>query len=112
MSDIKDILGMSRPGGAAGGGGDPKAAKPKKEKMKRPSGLSREAFALLGDSHPIMSSQLLEGLGKKKDDKLAKPKPSTKGIPTWQYKGFRNSARADGLELTRWVRTLCMALGD
>ena len=96
---------MGRAGGQ--GGADPKVVKPKKEKMKRPTGLSREAFALLGDSHPIMSSQLLEGLNKnKKDEKLlAKPKPSTKGIPTWQYKGFKNSARTDGLELLRWHKS-------
>ena len=110
MSDIKDILGVSR----GGAGGDPalKGPKPKKEKMKRPTGLSREAFALLGDSHPIVSSQLLEGLNKnKKDDKLAKPKPSTKGIPTWHHKPFKNSARADGLELRRWSKSFKDGLG-
>lgn len=109
MSDIKDILGVSRGGS---GGEQAKALKPKKEKMKRPTGLSREAFALLGDSHPIMSSQLLEGLNKgKKDDKLAKPKPSTKGIPTWHNKPFKNSARSDGLELRRWSKSYKDGLG-
>lgn len=111
MSDIKDILGVSR--GGAGGEQGPKGPKPKKEKMKRPTGLSREAFALLGDSHPIMSSQLLEGLnkGKKDADKLAKPKPSTKGIPTWHNKPFKNSARTDGLELLRWSKSFKDGLG-
>ncbi len=101
MSDVKDILGVARGKGASGEAKPKKAAAPK---MKRPTGLSREAFALLGDSHPIMSSQLLEGLKKNKesDQKMAKPKPSTKGIPTWSFKGFKNSARTDGLELKRW----------
>jgi DNA methyltransferase 1-associated protein 1 len=99
MADIKDILGVPRATGTPG----EKAEKPKKEKMKRPEGMSREAFALLGDSHPIISSQLLGGI--KKNDVKAKPKPSTKGIPTWQYKPFKNSARSDGLELTRWVKS-------
>mmetsp|Transcript_8824 Transcript_8824/g.18876 ORF Transcript_8824/g.18876 Transcript_8824/m.18876 type:complete len:443 (+) Transcript_8824:44-1372(+) len=97
MSDIKDILGVPRQGAPA----EKAEPKPKKEKMKRPEGMSREAFALLGDSHPIISSQLVSV---KKKDMKAKPKPSTKGIPTWQYKPFKNSARTDGLELFRWVK--------
>lgn len=97
MSDIKDILGVPR-------GGATPAEKPKKEKLKRPEGMSREAFALLGDSHPIISSQLMGQVGKKNDVK-AKPKPSTKGIPTWQFRPFKNSARADGLELSRWTKS-------
>ena len=65
MADIKDILGMSRgSGGAAGDGSTHKAVK---EKMQRPQGMSREAFALLGGSHPIMTSQIASELKKKSD---------------------------------------------
>ena len=99
MSDIKDILGCSR---AAPRSGTPVEAKPKKEKMQRPAGMSREAFALLGDSHPIISTHFAGNL--KKTEMKTKPKPSTKGIPTWQYKPFKNSARSDGLELSRWCK--------
>jgi DNA methyltransferase 1-associated protein 1 len=99
MSDVKDILGMSRRGPA-----EPRAPKEKAQKAQRPQGMSREAFALLGDSHPIISSQLMESVGKKADVK-AKPKPSTKGIPTWQFRGFKSSARTDGLELKRWTKS-------
>lgn len=63
MADIKDILGMSR-GGGAGEGGSSRAVK---EKMQRPQGMSREAFALLGGSHPIMTSQIASELKKKSD---------------------------------------------
>jgi hypothetical protein len=99
MADIKDILGVPRSADAAA---KPDVVQPKKEKMKRPEGMSREAFALLGDSHPIMSSQLAGGL--KKKDIAKKPKPSTKGIPTYQYRPFKNSARTDGLELCHWIK--------
>eukprot|EP00955_Chlamydomonas_euryale_P011672 125654-Chlamydomonas_euryale.AAC.1 len=66
--------------------------------------MSREAFALLGDSHPIISSQMLGQVSGKKLDK-AKPKPSTKGIPTWQHRPFKSSARSDGLQLSRWTKS-------
>ena len=54
MSDIKDILGV---GGTPSGAPKEKKVKEAKPKMKRPEGMSREAFALLGDSHPIMSAR-------------------------------------------------------
>jgi len=63
MADIKDILGMSR----GGGPGDSGSSRAVKEKMQRPLGMSREAFALLGGSHPIMTSQIASELKKKSD---------------------------------------------
>ena len=67
MSDVKDILGLSRPAeDAVGGDAKPKA---KEAKAKRPEGMSREAFALLGDSHPITPTALANEL-KKGDDKV------------------------------------------
>ncbi|GFR42025.1 hypothetical protein Agub_g2841, partial [Astrephomene gubernaculifera] len=101
MADVKDILGMSRSGPAQAEEKAP-APKEKKEKIKRPEGMSREAFALLGASHPILSSQFASNL--KKNDMLKKPKPSTKGIITYQYRPFKNSARTDGLELFHWLK--------
>lgn len=100
MADVKDILGMSRAGPAEEKPAP--APKEKKEKMKRPEGMSREAFALLGGSHPIIASQFATST--KKNDILKKPKPSTKGIITYQYRSFKNSARSDGLELWHWLK--------
>ncbi|GIL77196.1 hypothetical protein Vretimale_3151 [Volvox reticuliferus] len=101
MADVKDILGVPRAGPSQPDEKAP-APKEKKEKIKRPEGMSREAFALLGGSHPIISSQLASSL--KKNDMLKKPKPSTKGIITYQYRPFRNAARTDGLELFHWLK--------
>lgn len=105
MADIKDIMGVSRMGEAPAEKPAPKAKAPR---MKRPEGMSREAFALLGDSHPIMSS--IEQLVPKKDVK-AKPKPSTKGIVTWLYRPFSSTARTDGYELKKWTKTFKDAHG-
>ncbi|GLC37387.1 hypothetical protein PLESTB_001592800 [Pleodorina starrii] len=103
MADVKDILGMGRSGPAQEKEDKAPAPKEKKEKMKRPEGMSREAFALLGGSHPIISSQLASTFSKK-NDMLKKPKPSTKGLITYQYRPFKNQARTDGLELFHWLK--------
>lgn len=60
MADIKDILGIQR------GASDAAEAKraTKEPKAQRPAGMSREAFALLGDSHPIAPSELANELKK------------------------------------------------
>lgn len=50
MADVKDILGVPRSGGPK------QEAKKEKEKVQRPAGMSREAFALLDASHPIVPS--------------------------------------------------------
>lgn len=89
MGDVKDILGMGR-------ATEPHAPKIVKAKMKRPEGMSREAFALLGDSHPITATQAAELLQPKKKDAAAKAKPSTKGIVTWRWLPIQSSARIDG----------------
>jgi DNA methyltransferase 1-associated protein 1 len=100
MADVKDILGVPRagPGPAA-----QEEVKEKKEKVKRPQGMSREAFALLDSSHPVAPSQLVDTFKKKKDAKT-KPKASTKGTVTFQWKSFHNPARTDKLELFHWVK--------
>ena len=63
---------------ARGGDGTPSRPAPKKEKMKRPEGMSREAFALLGDSHPIAPvvelSKKAELKGLKEKRKISSPK--------------------------------------
>lgn len=65
-SDVKDIMGLSRP--AADGPAEQKP-KAKEAKAQRPAGMSREAYALLGDSHPITPTALANELNKS-DDKV------------------------------------------
>lgn len=55
-TDVKDILGVPR--GSAVDERKPEV-KAKPEKMKRPEGMSREAFALLGGSNPVIPTHLL-----------------------------------------------------
>lgn len=69
MADVRDILGVPR-----GQAADRQEAPKTKEKVQRPAGMSREAFALLGGSHPIVPSQLTDELRKKEDLKGLKEK--------------------------------------
>jgi len=49
MSDIKDIMGLPK-GGVEG----MKAQKAKKAKLQKPKGMSREAYALMTETHPYV----------------------------------------------------------
>mmetsp|Transcript_18639 Transcript_18639/g.56311 ORF Transcript_18639/g.56311 Transcript_18639/m.56311 type:complete len:543 (-) Transcript_18639:194-1822(-) len=99
MSDVKDILGLSRPASDVLGETKPK---PKEAKAKRPEGMSREAFALLGDSHPITPTALANELKKGDDKGLAEKRKQ--GPVVWRYRAFHNSARTDGLHLRHWTK--------
>jgi DNA methyltransferase 1-associated protein 1 len=97
MADARDILGVER------GGATPAERKPeKKERMKRPEGMSREAFALLSGSNPLITTQLMEGLKKSKKDKPNRP--TGKGTVVWRAQPFTNQARSDGLQLVHWAK--------
>mmetsp|Transcript_26226 Transcript_26226/g.67449 ORF Transcript_26226/g.67449 Transcript_26226/m.67449 type:complete len:327 (-) Transcript_26226:546-1526(-) len=105
MADVKDILGVPQKGDQQGN----KPAKPVEEKAVRPKWMSREAFALLDDSHPIMPSAFGHAIGP-----LAlknKPKGSSRGRVTWQWQEFANQARTDGLKLSHWVKCFKDASG-
>ena len=81
MADVRDILGVPRGSASAEKADGAPAPKTKEAKMQRPAGMSREAFALLGGSHPIVPSVLTEELRKKEDLKglKQKRKSSAKG---------------------------------
>eukprot|EP01025_Chloroclados_australasicus_P055646 TRINITY_DN6785_c0_g3_i1.p1 TRINITY_DN6785_c0_g3~~TRINITY_DN6785_c0_g3_i1.p1 ORF type:complete len:445 (+),score=50.83 TRINITY_DN6785_c0_g3_i1:113-1336(+) len=107
MSDVKDILGVPR--SALGLAPE---SKPKPEKMKRPEGMSREAFALLGD-HAMIPAQFAEQLLQQHQSLQEKVKPgalikaqNTNSNVTYRWNTFKNEARNDGLLLHHWVKCL------
>ena len=83
MSDVKDILGLPRGGEGAGGPSGAAPAPKKAAKPVAPKGMSREAFALLDQSHPIMPS-VLSMMSKKQEDEGKLPRVRSKSfIPRW-----------------------------
>ena len=83
MADVKDILGVPRAAGPK------QEAKKEKEKVQRPAGMSREAFALLDGSHPIVPSLAgdlrkkgdLQGLKEKRKTQRGAVRPSNCTLP-------------------------------
>ena len=100
MSDIKDIMGLPKHGA------DPVDVKEKKEKepkLQKPKGMSREAFALLSASHPLMPSQLMGEIDADTDTKNEKRK-KFRGKISYEWRPFKNPSRNDDLELCHWVK--------
>ena len=97
MADIKDILGLSRDPAREGMA----APRVKKVQMKKPEGMSREVFALLQQdaeagrtSVPIAPTGRTDGLLKEKRSRMV----------GWEWQGFNNGGRTDGLRLSHWKK--------
>jgi DNA methyltransferase 1-associated protein 1 len=104
MADVRDILGVPRSNTSVE---KPDAPPKPKEKVQRPAGMSREAFALLGGSHPIVPSALTEELRKKEDLKgfKQKRKASAKGQVG---KGLRRAGLSAQLSFSSLCSTLSL----
>ena len=94
MSDIKDILGISRDASAA------PRPRPTKQIMKKPVGMSREVFALLNQDVKEGNAPLTLAPSAGQPDALLKEKRTR--MVGWEWKEFHNSGRTDGLRLRHW----------
>ncbi|KAI9248159.1 hypothetical protein EDC94DRAFT_625306 [Helicostylum pulchrum] len=86
-SDIRDILQIGSPSESS-----PKRSKPSVEK--RPDGISRELYSLIGGAPPVAFV---------KPTFKAKFKTKKKATP-WVLTPFLNPARTDGLVLQHWLK--------
>ena len=106
MSDVYDVLGVQR-----GGERPEPTPKPKEPKVKRPEGMSREAFSLLDGQHPIMQSgELALGLMRKGETRKRRAEGNYK--ITYAWKRFKNQARDDDLGLHHWAKCYKDAAGN
>ncbi|KAI5809010.1 hypothetical protein DFH27DRAFT_542120 [Peziza echinospora] len=94
-ADVRDVLDIPQGthGEAAGGRRPP--AKKQKTVEKRPDGITRELYALLGENPPPVSLKL-ESRFKERPKWQEKAKP-------WEWRAFVNPARKDGLVLRHWA---------
>ncbi|KAF8477515.1 hypothetical protein BDZ91DRAFT_709387 [Kalaharituber pfeilii] len=95
VADVRDVLELPAGGTGGAGGADGNVRRPpaKKQKTveKRPDGITRELYALLGE-HPPPVSLKREPRFKERPRWMEKAKP-------WEWRAFTNPARTDGLQL-------------
>ncbi|KAG9121976.1 swr complex subunit [Ceratobasidium sp. 392] len=74
---------------------------------KKPDGISREVYALIGDNSPSLVQQYAAPKLKQKPTfgktQAAKSKPE-KLASKWEWREFSNGSRQDGLKLSHWVK--------
>ncbi|EEQ87819.2 DNA methyltransferase 1-associated protein 1 [Blastomyces dermatitidis ER-3] len=90
-ADIRDMLDLPADGG------QPRPHKKQKVVEKRPEGITRELFALLGERAPPIALNENKYKGRRKWVSKLKVRP-------WEMAPFENSARSDGLVLRHWQR--------
>ncbi|KAG5297492.1 DNA methyltransferase 1-associated protein DMAP1 [Histoplasma ohiense] len=90
-ADVRDMLDLPADGGP------PRPHKKQKVVEKRPEGITRELFALLGERAPPIALNENKYKGRRKWVSKLKVTP-------WVMAPFENSARSDGLVLRHWQR--------
>lgn len=114
-ADVRSIL--SLPASSTAGPSQSQAKKPAGPSTRKPEGISRELFALIGPSAPSIAAQLakprlkqkpnLGGGGKVKwwADEIQRSSGTVKLIIYFrEWRSFKNSARSDQLEIGHWVK--------
>ncbi|OKL59186.1 SWR1-complex protein 4 [Talaromyces atroroseus] len=84
-ADVRDMLDLPADG-------QPRPLKKQKVVEKRPEGITRELFALLGEKAPPISLT---------ENKYKLKKSNRRALP-WRMTDFKNDARGDGLVLRHW----------
>ncbi|KAJ3921841.1 hypothetical protein F5877DRAFT_35054 [Lentinula edodes] len=95
-SDVRSILSLPAVSSPAAG-----PSQPKKQVVvsnRKPEGISRELYSLIGPSAPTLLAQLAQPRLKQK------PNLGGGGKVKWEWRLFKNGARSDSLELGHWVK--------
>ncbi|KAI0751099.1 hypothetical protein C8Q80DRAFT_1217958 [Daedaleopsis nitida] len=96
-ADVRSILAI--PDSSVTGSPHP-AKKPQgAERARKPDGIPRELYALIGPSAPSLAAQFAKPRLKQK------PNLSSGGSVKWEWRSFKNGARSDGLRLSHWAKS-------
>ncbi|KAF7792812.1 hypothetical protein EIP86_003911 [Pleurotus ostreatoroseus] len=68
------------------------------ERARKPEGISRELYSLIGPSAPTLAAQLAKPRLKQK------PNLGGGGRVKWEWRTFKNGARKDSLKLSHWAK--------
>ncbi|KAK7470456.1 swr complex subunit [Stygiomarasmius scandens] len=97
IADVRSALSISAPPSSTPGPSQLK--KQSSQSARKPEGISRELYSLIGPSAPTLAAQLAKPRLKQK------PNLGGGGKVKWEWRKFKNGARADSLELGHWVKT-------
>ncbi|KAI0082524.1 hypothetical protein K474DRAFT_531469 [Panus rudis PR-1116 ss-1] len=96
-SDVRSVLSLPTPSTAG-----PSQSKLKTsvapERTKKPEGISRELYSLIGPSAPSLAAQFTKPRLKQK------PNLGSGGTTRWEWRSFKNAARSDNLRLSHWTK--------
>ncbi|KAI6047482.1 hypothetical protein EDC04DRAFT_2623452 [Pisolithus marmoratus] len=76
----------------------PQPRKSVAQPSKKPEGISRELYALIGPSAPSLAATLAKPRLKQK------PNFGGRGTTKWEWRPFRHPARGDSLQLSHWAK--------
>ncbi|KAH9943165.1 uncharacterized protein BXZ73DRAFT_87558 [Epithele typhae] len=96
-ADVRSIL--SIPSAAASGSTPAPKKTQASERTRKPEGIPRELYALIGPSAPTLAAQFAKP--------QLKQKPNLGGgrKVKWEWRPFKNGARSDELRLSHWVKS-------
>ncbi|KAK7696191.1 hypothetical protein QCA50_000842 [Cerrena zonata] len=96
-ADVRSILSLPNPSTPG-----PSQTKPKvpgtTERSRKPEGISRELYSLIGPSAPTLAAQLAKPRLKQK------PNLGGGGRVKWEWQSFKNNGRTDSLHLSHWTK--------
>ncbi|CAL1700231.1 unnamed protein product [Somion occarium] len=97
-ADVRSILSLPSP--STPGPSQPKAkVLGTSERARKPEGISRELYSLIGPSAPTLAAQLAKPRLKQK------PNLGGGGRVKWEWQTFKNAGRTDDLRLSHWAKT-------
>ncbi|KAJ3754894.1 hypothetical protein EV360DRAFT_96377 [Lentinula raphanica] len=97
-ADVRSIL--SLPSTSSSAAGPSQSKKQNVVATRKPEGISRELYSLIGPSAPALAAQLAKPRLKQK------PNLGGGGSVKWEWRSFKNGARSDSLELGHWVKAV------
>ncbi|KAF9821192.1 hypothetical protein IEO21_00800 [Rhodonia placenta] len=96
-ADVRSILSLPNP--STPGPSQPRKPSNAGERARKPEGISRELYSLIGPSAPSLAAQFVKPRLKQK------PNFGSGGRVKWEWRPFKNGARADSMRLHHWAKT-------
>ncbi|THH30334.1 hypothetical protein EUX98_g3846 [Antrodiella citrinella] len=106
-SDVRAALSISNAGPSSSTHPTNAAAIIRKPSLRKPEGMPRELYQLIGPSAPTLTAQFAKPQLKQKPNLGSSAATVDGGVPgrvKWEWRTFTNSARKDGLKLGHWVK--------